>query len=87
MLAKSTVAILITLSGSVAAIIDTTPGHAQVQAECLVTSTISGRWSRAELNCGEPEGTRPRVAVVAAERSGGFSGPKSTRCERSANVL
>ena len=43
------------------------PGQAQVQGECRVTSTISGRWTRVELNCGEPEGTRPRVAVVGAE--------------------
>lgn len=41
--------------------------EAQGGSECTVTATTSGRWRRAELNCGEPPGSRPRVAVVQPE--------------------
>lgn len=37
------------------------------QNECTVTSTWTGLWNRVELNCGEPEGSRPRVAVVGSQ--------------------
>ena len=43
------------------------PRSAQAQNECTVTSTYSGLWTRAELNCGEPAGSKPRVAVVKSE--------------------
>jgi len=57
------------LGGTVVALalLATTPGPAHAQSECTVTSTYGGLWTRAELNCGEPEGSKPRVAVVKSE--------------------